>query len=343
MGKIFQKDNVIEVNNSSPKNIKLLSVITNDSFAYIILSNTFTVFESINHIIFLIYCNTNNCIVCYDLKSNQKINEIKNNHEEFITNFSHYLDVENNRDLIMSISLDDNNIRVWNLINWECILNIQKINNDGYLYSACFLKENNKLYIITSNFNLLNTSELIKIFDFNGNKVSEISESNDITYIIKNYYDKNSSKNFIITGNLGYVKSYDFKKRELYHKYSDKDSGTHLSVLINDNDNLLKLIESCFDGKIRIWNFHTGKLLTEIKVNKWLTGICILNSDNLFVGCYDRTIKLIDLKNKNIVKSLEGHKDWVLTIKKINHPKYGTCLISQGRRNDQIKMWMIES
>ena len=79
------------------------------------------------------------------------------------------------------------------------------------------------------------------------------------------------------------------------------------------------------------------------KIIKWLTGICILNSGNLFVGCYDRTIKLIDLKNKNIVKSLEGHKDWVLTIKKINHPKYGTCLISQGRKNDQIKMWMIES
>lgn len=342
MGTLFRKNSIIEVTNNSPKNIKLLSALTNDSFAYIILSNTFTVFESINHILYLIYCNKNNCIMCYDLKLKQKINEIKNNHEEFITNFSHYLDLDNKRDLIMSISLDDNNIRVWSLSNWECILNIPKINDDGYLYSACFLNENNKLYIITSNFNLLNTSELIKIFDFNGNKLFEIDESNDITYIIKSYEDKKYSKNYIITGNLGYVKSYDFKKRELYHKYSDKDSGTHLSVLVNETDNLLKLIESCFDGKIRIWNFHTGKLLTEIKVNKWLTGLCTLNSDYLFVGCYDRTIKLIDLKNKNIIKSLEGHKDWVLTIKKIDHLVYGTCLISQGRRKDQIKMWMIE-
>ena len=61
------------------------------------------------------------------------------------------------------------------------------------------------------------------------------------------------------------------------------------------------------------------------------------------VGCYDRTIKIINLKNKIIINSLEGHKDWVLTIKIINHTKYGKCLISQGRRKDQIKMWINEN
>ena len=42
----------------------------------------------------------------------------------------------------MTISLEDNNIRIWNLINWECILNIKNINKTGYLYSACFLYNN---------------------------------------------------------------------------------------------------------------------------------------------------------------------------------------------------------
>ena len=340
MGVKFLKSNNVEEISIPPKDIKLLSNLTKDSFAYVILNNTFTVFKSINNIIYLIYCNINNSIVCYNLENNKIINEIKNNHDEYITNFKHYYDKNNKRDLIMSISLDDNNIRIWDICNWECILNIQNINSDGYLYSACFLYDKGKIYIVTSNFNLLNTPELIKIFDFNGHKINEIEESNEITYIISNYYDNNLSKNYIITGNLGFVKSYDFKKRKLYHKYCDKDNGTHLSALINKRNNIVELIESCFDGNIRIWNFHSGQLLNKIKINKWLTSICIWNNNNLFIGCYDKSIKLIDLKNEKIIKSLDGHNDWVLTIKEINHPKYGKCLISQGRRKDQIKMWI---
>ena len=36
------------------------------------------------------------------------------------------------------------------------------------------------------------------------------------------------------------------------------------------------------------------------------------------------------MKNGLIVKSLIGHNNEVLTIKKIIHPKYGECLISQN-------------
>ena len=80
--------------NNPPKNIKLKGNITEDSFAYVILNNTFIVFKSINHIIYLIYCNINNSIICYNLEKEQKINEIKNSHEEYITNFKHYFDNE---------------------------------------------------------------------------------------------------------------------------------------------------------------------------------------------------------------------------------------------------------
>ena len=124
--------------NKIPKGIKLLSEITQDSYAHVILNNTFTIFKSINQITLLVYCNLNNSIICYNLEINQIINEIKNHHFEYITNFRHFLDKENKRDLIMTTSLDDNNIRIWNVLNWECILNLLNINTKGYLYSACF-------------------------------------------------------------------------------------------------------------------------------------------------------------------------------------------------------------
>ena len=328
--------------NKIPKGIKLLSEITQDSYAHVILNNTFTIFKSINQITLLVYCNLNNSIICYNLEINQIINEIKNHHFEYITNFRHFLDKENKRDLIMTTSLDDNNIRIWNVLNWECILNLLNINTKGYLYSACFLYSNNNIYIISSNFNLLEDPEMIKIYNIKGNKISEIKNSGDVTYIVENYYDKKKNKNYIITGNLGLVKSYCFETNELFHEYNDKNNGTHLSILIHEINNTINLIESGFDGNIRLWNFYSGDLLKKIKICKWLTGICLWNNDVLFVGCYDKSIKVVDIKNSIIIKILQGHTDWVLTLKMVNLSKYGKCLISHGRKKDQIKMWIIE-
>ena len=106
----------------------------------------------------------------------------------------------------MSISKQDNNIRIWDIKSWECILNLTHINNNGYLLSACFLYENNQNYIITSNCNFENTSEPIKIYDFNGNKIKEINDSNEETYFVDTYYDDILSIKYIITGNNTYVK-----------------------------------------------------------------------------------------------------------------------------------------
>ena len=113
---------------------------------------------------------------------------------------------------------------------------------------------------------------------------------------------------------------------------------------MNDNEQIIKLIESCYDGNIRIWNFHSGELIKKIKVSDdYLSGICLWNNEYLFVGCFDKTIKLIEMKKGIIVKSLKGHQNRVLTIKKINCPKYGDCLISKGWKDDQIKLWIINN
>ena len=59
----------------------------------------------------------------------------------------------------------------------------------------------------------------------------------------------------------------------------------------------------------------------------------------MFVGSDDNTIKLIELKNGKVIMSLACYNNYVVTIKKIYHPKYGECLISQGLKNAQIKLW----
>ena len=330
--------------NKVPKEIKLLSEINNNSYSDYGLDNTFTIFTSINDFLYLIYSTKSKSIICQDLIDQKTVIELKNCHDEYITNLRHYLDKNNKRDIVMSISNADNNLKLWNVNNFECILNILNVNEKGHLYSACFMAENDQNYIISSNYNEINISKNLQIFDFNGNKMNEIINSNEATFFVDTYYDDILNKNYIITANLNYVKSYDYNNNKLYHKYNDNGKGYHFSIKINNSEPFIKLIESCEDGNIRIWNFHSGKLLNKIKIiDDNLNGICLWNNNYLFIGCDDETIKLIDLKNEIIITELIGHNKPVLTIKTIIHPKIGECLISQGYEDDQIKIWILKS
>ena len=346
--------NVIKGNNScecnSPVYIQFMEDLTTDSYPHYALDNTFSVFKSINKFLNLIYATKLNSIICHDLNNNKKISEIKKAHNSYITNFKHYLDKIHNLDIIMSISSDENNIKIWNFQNWNCLCNIEHINNNGSLFSAGLLHHNNnEFYIITSNDNYYN-SECIKVYNFEGNKISEIKDSNERTFFIEIFHDEKSSTNYIISGNNGYIKSYDYNNNKIYHKYYDKNYyndideyfEAHDSVIINNNKELVKMIESSEDGNVRIWDFHSGVLLNRVKVGEAkLFGVCQWSNNYLFVGSDDKTIKLIYLKRNLIINNLKENNT-VITIKKIDHPKYGECLVSNNWRG-QIKIWKINN
>jgi hypothetical protein len=339
--KRYYISNNLNNNGSNPKGIKSLKSITKDSFAEIDIDNTFTVFKSINDILYLIYSNKNKSIICYDLQYQQILKELKKSHNAYITNLRHYLDEINKRDLIMSISSKDNNLKIWSLIDWECILNLTNVNKKWYLYSACLLTDNNEQYIVTSNASEKQNNESIKVFNLNGKQIKTFNNSNETTLFIDNYYDDKTNINYIISCSLGHSKSYDFRSGEVYRKYSEKNKSCCGSVIIKNNENIIKLIDSSADGFIRIYNFHSGEFLSKIKViDKFLYGLCLWNNNFIFVGCGDKTIKLIDLDSEKVVDSLNGHKNSVLTIKKLIHPLYGEYLFSQGLNDDKIKIWI---
>ena len=333
------KAKVIKLKKSHPEAISYLKDVTKDSFSYFYLDNTFLVFNSIFNILTIIYGTKEKSIVSYDLIENQKINEIKNAHNELITNFRYIYDIKNKRDLVISLSYD-NNIKLWNYNNLDCLTSIENIYKSGYLFSASFLNDNNILYIITSNYS--ENNESLKVYDLTGHQIKEINDSFGACNFLDIYYDKKNSKNYIITGNIGCVKSFDYENNKLYHIYSEDDCNDHISIKIIDRAKEVKMIESSGDCNIRIWNFHRGELLKKINVyNIRLFGICLWNNDYLFVGCEDKTIKLIEIKTGDVANNLFGkNNEVVLNIKKIKHPKFGECLISQGFKNNQIKLWV---
>ena len=324
----------------TPNNIKLLSNVVNDSYAFWTTDNSFTVFKSINDIIYLIYANKNKSIIAFDLNEQKKIIELKNPHNEYIANFRHCLDTINKRDLIMSISSKDNNIKIWNVNNWECILKLTNVNNDGYLFSACFFNKKEEIFIISSN-NNIGITEPIKVFDLNGQKIKEINYSNKSISYIDTYYDINLFNYYIVTGNFCFSQSYDYMENKIYQKYKDNLEYDNSFIIIISIDIIVAFVISCSDGYIRIFNFHTGFLLNKIEIsNTYLFEICPWDDNYLFIACEDKTIKIVDLKAGILFKSLTGHNNEVLTIKKIIHPKYGICLISQNWHESYIKLWI---
>ena len=327
----------------NPCNIELLSDLTKDSFGSIVYDNTFIIYKSIDDILYLIYSSQNNSTIFFNLLNQQKICEIKNKNYS-TSSYRAYLDKTNKRDLLIMISRDNNNIIIYNLKDMHIILHLKDIYEEGEMYSSCFLNINNNIYIATSNCNFEGVSKLIYVFDLKGNKIKEITESNNNIYYIDFYYDKKQSKNYIISSHYKYIRSYDYDNNKLYYTYSDGDIG-HFKFIINsfDEENI-KIIESSWNGKIRIWNFHSGELLKKMELKyAQIREICLWDENYLFLGCDDNKIKLLNLNEQKEIKSFNGHKDWILSIKKVLHPKYGECLISQGYEKDQIKMWIIKN
>ena len=349
MGINNYKRNNVEIKNENknvdnqPNDICFLQNLTEDSYAESYSEYKFDVFQSINDILTLVYSNKNYSIIFYNIIDNKKIIEIKKAHCYYITLLRHYLDKIKEIDYIISVSNLDQNIKLWNINTFECLFNLLYINVNGSITSACFLNDNNQNYILTCNFSSNNKKcDLIKVFDFEGKEVKEIKDSDENAHIIINFYDEKTKINYIITGNDSYAKSYNYNKNKIYHIYKTKSTKDEIhSIKINNNEKIIKLLASCGDGYVRVWNFHSGGLMKKINCKDYLNCICLWDNEYVFVGCDNKLIKLVNLKTGEVIFDIISHNNYILDIKKIIHPKYGHCLISQGNNDDQIKLWAV--
>ena len=244
-----------------------------------------------------------------------------------ISQLKYFYDKIENRDLIISVSIDK--IKLWNISNMECLYNFINTKKNIFLFAACFFSFDNKNYIITT------TDEEnapMTLYDFKGNIIKNVYYSSRKLFI-DSFQDKKLLKNYIIFANNKDVKSYDFNKGELFHIYSDYksryfyDQFKHVNVLINSGDNIVKLIFLNSEKFIRIYDFYTGALLNIIDCIKEIKEICLWNCHTLFIT-HKKNFLLFDLKNEDFINEVKIDKEEnVINIKKIFLPKYGNCLI----------------
>ena len=148
----------------------------------------------------------------------------------------------------MSVSSNDNNIKIWNFKNQECILNLTNFHKHSEIYSSCFLKNNNQILIVTNNyittFNSNGDNKAIKLFNIKGKYLDSYFSKEKITFIDIFYDDKNK---YIIAGNDGFIESFIYYNNRAIKRYEDCNNNLIYSIIINYNDEPIKLT---FDSNI---------------------------------------------------------------------------------------------
>jgi len=335
-------ENNINFESKSPINLKVFKTLSQSSYILYTLDKTFEAFTTLSGEILLVYATKFKSLECFDLVKQKFQKTVLNAHNSLILIIRHYCPKYLNKDLILSGSNNpDYCIKIWELPNWVCIYNLSKVYETGNMLAACihFDEYQKESFIFASN-----DYGDIKLFDMNEKFIKNINKTeNNETFFLDTYYDDTELRYFLISGEMKCVKAYELNTHQLVRTYIDTNSfAEHLSAFLYKNHDVTELVECEFYGYIRIWNFHSGNLIKKIEICKRtpLVSMCLWNKNYLFVSCVDYTIKLVDFKNYNFIKSFHGHNNEVCTLKKIIHPNHGECLLSQGLCNEQIKMWI---
>lgn len=341
---------------SSPIKFKFKKFITTNSLINLPLDNisaliddTFTLFKSVTNDFLLIYSYTQDFIIysllCYNIKHGQNITKIAKAHNNRIYTIRHFLDTINNNDLLLTGSYDKF-IKIWNLTNQYTLL--YKFSPDynyqinTYLLSENILFYNNNIYIITSAYEINSLGYEILIYEQKNLKneniphtFEKLENSKDNTNYLGVSYEQNNP--YILAGNLGNIKVFDFSEKKLICKFDDNNIKTnYISVIIKENNEKKKnVIASSFDGYLRIWEFNNlNKMIYKIKGgnnNEYLLGLCLISERYILVSCSDNFIMQFDLHSNKKVDSFKNHmvnnyffRPYLLSLKTIdiNNNKY---------------------
>ena len=170
-----------------------------------------------------------------------------------------------------------------------------------------FFFDNNNIYIyaeIIHNFGYEN-----KIIDLKKKETKKFIEEK--IFFSDSYNDDFKGDSFIIFGTENNIKSYICRSNdlEIYHEYTDGKSDRHVSAIIKKEKEITKLFDASYDGYIRIWNFHTGELLSKILIHKnfRVFDFDLLDDNYIICGCSKNTIELFNIETKQFIQKLIGY------------------------------------
>lgn len=324
--------------NNSPIKFNFFKDIIKENLG---LCSKFITFKSINDILLLIYTTDDYSIIVYDIVKEKNLNEIKCSQKD-IYELYHCLDRKNKRDLLLTQS-SYNYIKVWDINNFNCILDLKKLELSYVKVSkTCFMNFKNDIYIIIDNSN-----KSFNLYNLSGEIINELKFDDYITHI-STYNDDKLSKVYIIISRIDNIISYDYEKGEIYHQYFNAQRGYIYNLLIkNIESDKQVLLFGNYGNYLNIWDFHKGELLKNIKFNYNVNNICLWNNQFLIgiteIKFNQNSLCLLDLNKEEISENLISYEKCnpEFLLFKIMHPNYGEGLIIITK-DKKIKLLLIE-
>ena len=275
-------------------------------------NNNFIVFKSINDLVLIVFLHIkHSSIIAYNLIDNKKIFEIKNANLINMNELKHYLDKNNKRDLVASIIMRDNIIKIWNLNNLECILNIDYRNmtppaaniiNYGPEYrnlnSICFINNNNNINIIASSINIPQ-NQLIHIYNLRGEKIKEINNNKIRNYFVDTFYDNKFSKNYIIISTNADIRAIDYNNNKIIKHYTPVNEEP-IKVTYYKNIEINRAFHFDDNHVIRDVRYSEGPLYILVKKCGNIT--------KLFAGMKENTVKIWNFHSTQLLNEINISK-----------------------------------
>ena len=297
---------------------------------------------------YLISPNKNNFnLDIFTLIENKIILSLKG-HKNYITTIRYFIDKNNYYYNEYLISADNKTVIIWDITmgvnNYKIKYQIDnKYEDDIYSCLLIFPHNIDDNYIITST----NTSRdydesSTKIYSLNNKKfIKYINNTNniEINYLLS-WYNKKNNKYYIIQfSNLKIIIN-NLIKDELYSELKQEPEGRHFSGFIYEKENNDYLCSSSDNGCINIWDLYNKKILKVINTNEsFLYHIIEWNNKYIIVTYYyNKSFKIIDLEDNEMIYDINGQHDLLTCTKKVYHPIYGESLLSAGRDNI-IRLW----
>ena len=311
--------------------------ITSNAPTYCSATQMFCTFKSLKGESLIAWVTKDNTIELYDLEKDTIITSVKDAHSKDIHSCRHFVDIKNNKDLLITCSYDKS-IRVWDIEKMEKpLIDIQNAHSNGFIFTSCILSHEkmNENYIISGA-----DDESIKIFDFNGKFLDKNVKVSDYVNLLDVFYYKREKKFCVINANSHDIRIYNFDDLKIYKTYIEKNSSSHAHVLIQENekDDKVYLIDSDMKGFIHIWDFDSEECLKTIFLQTIINGICFWNEQYIACTGRDKKIKIVDINEGKIVRLITGHEKETISVQKINIPKFGDCLVSHGK-DGLLKVW----
>jgi len=311
--------------------------ITSNAPTYCSATQMFCAFKSLKGDSLSAWVTKDNTIELYDLEKDALIKSVKDAHIKDIHSCRHFVDIKNNKDLLITCSYDKS-IRVWNIENLEKpLIDIQNAHSNGFIFTSCILSHEKmpENYIISGA-----DDENIKIFDYNGKFLDKSVKVSDYVNLLDVYYYKREKKFCIINANSHDIRIYSFDDLKIYKTYIEKNSSSHAHVIVyeDEKEDKVLLIDSDMKGFIHIWDFDTEECLKTIFLQTIINGICFWNEQYIACTGRDKKIKIVDIKEAKIVRLITGHEKETISVQKVNIPKYGDCLVTHGK-DGFLKVW----